>query len=179
MAEQTVAMTRVERLPRGGMITLRADLETQEAADLLGMVGLALPEMRRMTTTEAGQVAWMSPDELLILCPPEAAPALAAHMSEACADEHMLVAEVSDARARFAVAGPTSRQTLAKLCPVDLAPGRFEPGEIRRTRLAQVACAFWMTSPDAFELICFRSVADYVETALGTAASHFDVSMSL
>lgn len=170
MVEQTVAMTRVERLPQGGMITLRADLEAQEAADLLGMVGLTMPEMRRIADTEAGQVAWMSPDELLILCPPERAAALAAQMAEACAGEHMLVAEVSDARARFAVAGPTARAALAKLCPVDLAPGRFEPGEIRRTRLAQVACALWMTGPEAFELICFRSVADYVSGALTQAA---------
>jgi sarcosine oxidase subunit gamma len=59
---------------------------------------------------------------------------------------------------------------LAKGTPVDLAPAAFGPGDFRRTRLGQVACAFWMPAPDAFGLICFRSVADHVALWLGTAA---------
>jgi sarcosine oxidase subunit gamma len=78
--------------------------------------------------------------------------------------------EVSDARAVFDVIGPHVREVLAKLAPVDLAPGVFEPGEMRRTRLAQVAAAFWMTGPDSFRVIAFQSVAQYVEDLLKTAA---------
>ncbi len=55
--------------------------------------------------------------------------------------EHHLAADVSDARAVFRIEGAKADQVLAKLCPVDLAT--LEPGELRRTRAAQVAAAFW------------------------------------
>ncbi len=32
-----------------------------------------------------------------------------------------------------------------------------------------MACAFWMTTDDAFELVCFRSVADYAHALLVNA----------
>jgi sarcosine oxidase subunit gamma len=60
---------------------------------------------------------------------------------------------------------------MAKLCPVDLAPGSFGPGQIRRTRLAQVPAALWMDSDDSFRIVCFRSVAQYVFDVLRTAAN--------
>ncbi len=59
----------------------------------------------------------------------------------------------------FRVEGAKAAQVLAKLAPVDLAA--LAPGELRRTRLAQVAGAFW--ADDAgYTLVCFRSVAAYV-----------------
>ena len=70
------------------------------------------------------------------------------------------------ARAVIRVTGAGARETLAKLCPVDLAPGTFTPGMVRRTRLGQIPAAFWLDGRGAFHLICFRSVADYAFGAL-------------
>ena len=55
-----------------------------------------------------------------------------------------------------------------KLCPVDMA-GLAE-GEIRRTRAAQVAAAFWKSGPEEFTLVSFRSVAGYVMGLLDVSA---------
>ena len=85
--------------------------------------------------------------------------------------EHALVVDVSDARASFIVRGRAARDVMAKLAPVDLAPGQFEPGMFRRTRLAQVPVAFWMPTPEMFQLVCFRSHAVYVRDLLETAAA--------
>jgi sarcosine oxidase subunit gamma len=166
------ALATVTRLPQTGMLTLRARLQAEGLAEALDRCGLALPEPRRLVSSFAGGVGWMSPDELLILCAPEAAGDLRAQLSGALSGNHALVAEVSDARARFAIEGPGARIALAKLCPADLSDGVFGPGEIRRSRLAQIACAIWSTGDDAFELVCFRSVADYAEMALRNAAAH-------
>jgi sarcosine oxidase subunit gamma len=38
---------------------------------------------------------------------------------------------------------------------------KLEPGELRRTRAAQVAAAMWQQD-GGFTLVCFRSVAAYV-----------------
>jgi len=162
----------VENLGPSGMITLRGDLG---GAALAGAVtaatGLGVPSPRAILAQGGKAVAWMSPDELLVLCPHGEAPALAAQMADALAGEHALVVDVSDARARFRVTGPGAREVLAKGAPVDLAPAAFGPGEIRRTRLGQVAAAFWMSGEQAFDLVCFRSVADFVEAWLKTAAT--------
>lgn len=168
-----MADTRIDQLAPCGMITLRGAPDAEWVPDLMSIIGFEMPETRRFTATEAGCAIWFSPDELFILCDRAIIGQAVAQMQAACreAQVHALVADVSDARVRFAISGPGARVTLAKLCPVDLAPGQFGPGDVRRTRLSQVACGFWMTGQDAFELICFRSVADYVRTALDTAAT--------
>ena len=161
---------RVARLPACGMVTLRGDLGDPGFAEALAAEGLTVPTRRAVADAAAGRVIWMSPDELLIQCAAGDDAALARRLDAALGDQRHLAVAVGDARARFEIAGPGAHVALAKLCPVDLA--RFAPGEVRRTRLAQVAAAFWMTGEAAFELVCFRSVADYVETALATSARH-------
>ena len=52
--------------------------------------------------------------------------------------------------------------------PVDFA--EFEAGDFRRSRLSQVAAAVWKTQNGDFELVCFRSVAQYVFDVLTTAS---------
>lgn len=161
----------VEALPQTGMITLRVELTEPGLGETLARLGLSLPATREILTEGAGQIAWMSPDELMLIVPLAEVQATIDTLKDGLSDAHVLVADVSDARARFALSGPGARETLAKLCPVDLAPGHFQPGELRRTRLAQVAGAFWMTGPESFEIVCFRSVADYVERLLRDAAA--------
>ncbi len=160
----------VSRAAPAGMIALRADLAAEAtAAAVQSAVGLVPPKTREIKIGKKGSVAWMSPDELLLICDHDKAPALVAGLEQALAGQQHLAADVSDARALFRIEGRGAREVLAKGAPVDLAPGAFAPGEIRRTRLGQVAAAFWMTGEDAFELICFRSVAEFVETWLQTA----------
>jgi sarcosine oxidase subunit gamma len=82
-----------------------------------------------------------------------------------------LAADVSDMRAVFRIEhGLAARETVAKLAPVDLAPGRFEAGTLRRTRLAQIPAAIWWEE-DGITLVCFRSVARYAFDVLAQAAA--------
>lgn len=150
---------------------LRADLSDPAVAAALFSVGLSVPAVRRVAGSGARAVLWFAPDEALVLCPRDAAAGLAANLSAAQGETHALVADMSDARAIFAIEGSGARETLARGAPVDLAPAAFGPGDLRRTRLGQVAVAFWCTGPDAFRLVCFRSVADYVGSWLETAAA--------
>ena len=75
-----------------------------------------------------------------------------------------------NARAMVRLSGKGAREVLAKLSPVDLAPGSFGPGDFRRTRVAQVAAAFWMEADESFRIVCFRSVAEYLFGVLKVAA---------
>lgn len=152
-----------------GMITLRGDLSSAALAGALrSVIGAAMPGQRRISTGDRGSVAWMSPDELLVMVDYADAAMSAQALQAALGAEFATVADVSDARAVFTLTGPQSRDVLAKICPVDFAT--FRAGEIRRTRAAQVAVAMWCSDQDEFTLVCFRSVAHYVWDLLTTVA---------
>lgn len=164
-------IAKVTELGLQGMITLRGDLAAAGVkAAATAVAGVDMPGARGITHVGARAIAWMSPDELLVLVPHAEADAAVATMTETLAGAHALVTNVSDARAMFRIEGPAAREVIAKLAPVDLAPSAFGPGQIRRTRLAQVPAAIWMPEDDVLELICFRSVAAYVFNLLCVAA---------
>lgn len=154
-----------------GMIGLRADLSDAATAKALkSVIGRGVPDRRAADVEGAEGVLWMSPDEVLILCPYGEAASRAAALAGALKGQHALATDISDARAVLVVEGPGAREVLAKLCPVDLSPAAFGPGMVRRTRMAQIPAAFWMDRPDAFRVVCFRSVARYAFDLLSTAA---------
>ncbi|MFE3835475.1 sarcosine oxidase subunit gamma [Pseudogemmobacter sonorensis] len=159
---------RVREAPAQGMITLRArpGAAGLEAA-VMAVTGGPLPAARQIVTTEGRSVGWMGPDEFLLLLPrDEVGPALRV-IADAMAGAHHLAVDVSDARALLRIEGPRADQVLRKLTPADL--DALAPGELRRSRLAQVAAAFW-AAEGGFTLVCFRSVAGYVMDVLTHSA---------
>ncbi len=164
-------LAEVRELGLQGVVTLKADLAAAPVAKAVeAATDAGLPGQREILSHDKGATAWMAPDEVMLFCAYEEAEALTARLSDALKDTHHLAVNVSDARAMFSVDGPSAREVLAKLAPVDLHPDSFGPGEMRRTRLAQVPAAFWMTGPNAFRVVCFRSVARYVFDILALSA---------
>ena len=156
--------------PRG-MVSLKAALDAGTGAVLQAVTGQGVPAPRRIEPPQAPggmQVAWMAPDEVLILCDHDRAGAVVADLSGRLAGTHHLAVNLSDARAMFTLEGAAIRDVLSKLTPADL--GALAPGEMRRSHLGQVAAAFWFDAPDRARLICFRSVAVYVRDLLMIAA---------
>lgn len=148
-----------------GMITLRCDV-----AATVNILGLAVPAVGECVVHGDRMLAWMSPDEVLLVLPHDGVDAAMAHISQQFQEVNHLVVDVSDARALFALTGAGLREVIAKLAPVDMHPGSFGPGQFCRSRLGQVAAAFWMTDNGDLNLICFRSVADYVMALLAQSA---------
>lgn len=152
-----------------GMITVRGDLASAAMKKAVkAATGTAVPSQRRIEVAGDRAAAWMSPDELLVLVPYADAPGTVAALEAALAGTHHLVADVSDARAVFTIRGAKADEVLRKLCPVDF--DALAEGEIRRTRAAQVAAAFWKSGPEEFTLVSFRSVAGYVMGLLEVSA---------
>lgn len=151
-----------------GMITLRAKPEVKAlAAAVKAVTGTGLPATRRIEVNGDRATGWMSPDEYLLILPYAEVAAGLASLANDLAGEHHLAVDVSDARAVFRVEGAKAEQVLAKLSPVDFAA--LEPGELRRTRAAQVAAAFWKDG-EGYTLVSFRSVAGYVMGLLSHSA---------
>ena len=165
-------IAQIEETGLQGMITLRGDLASaavKKAATAAS--GAPMPAKLGVAFNGTGALAWMSPDELLVLCPYGEVRDRLAAMERALAKSHSLAVDVSDARAAFRVSGEGAREVLAKLCPVDFAAASFTPGQFRRTRMAQVPAAIWCEADDRFGVICFRSVAGYVFGVLKAAAA--------
>ena len=161
----------IRELPARGMISLRGDLSAAALRKAVtDAAGLGLPERGTLTIGADRAVAWMSPDELLLMCPYAGVPQALEQIGSRMAKMHGLAVNVSDARAVFAVAGPRAREVIAKLAPVDMSPEAFTPGMFRRTRMAQVPAAFWMQEDGAVIVVCFRSVGQYMFDLLKTAA---------
>lgn len=158
---------RIKRIMDRGMVSLRADLTDPACVNAVKTVLGLIPDTRKIIWQDSVGIAWMSPDELLVVCS-DPAP-LIADLGVALDGVHHLVVDVSDARAVFQISGPW-RDILSAGAPVDMHPDVFSPGEIRRTRLGQVAAAFWAVDTSTAELICFASVAEFVADWLLTAA---------
>ena len=154
-----------------GMITLRGDLAASHIRKAATAVaGVDYPANLMCNSDGENGIAWMSPDEMLVLCPYVDVAQNLEKVQKSIGKHHALAVNVSDARAVFQVKGPRAREVMAKLAPVDLAPGHFTPGMFRRTRMAQVPAAFWMRDEETFQIICFRSVAQYMFDLLKVAA---------
>ncbi len=155
-----------------GMITLRGDLGDETlAAGVKAAVGLAMPGTRQIRDGKKGAVAWMSPDELLLIVDYADAPGVVAALETRLKGTHALVVDVSDARAFFTLKGEGVREVIAKGAPADLSLSGLKPGEIRRSRLGQVAAAFWLPQEDVMNVVCFRSVGAFVYSWLCNAAA--------
>lgn len=150
-----------------GMISLRCDLADRALPAALKPFGVKVPAPRRIQEVEGHAVAWMSPDELLLIVPYDRVQEALGALQKSLAKIHFLAVDVSDARAVFRIEGPKAGQVIAKICPVDL--NGLAAQELRRTRAAQVPAALWKDDK-GFTLICFRSVATYVMDLLAHSA---------
>jgi sarcosine oxidase subunit gamma len=145
-----------------GMISLRGDLSDKALIKACAAVtGAVAPHPRQMEVNGANGFGWMSPDEALLLVPYADVDAALETLNKAMAGKHFLASNVSDARAHIVLSGSYADEVIAKLAPVDMHPDHFAVGEFRRSRLGQIAAAFWKSDKDTFHIICFRSVADY------------------
>jgi sarcosine oxidase, subunit gamma len=151
---------RIQEIGPLGMITLRCKHDVKALPKAVkAATGMAMPAPRRIVKDGAFGAAWMAPDELLLIVPYDQVANVLETIAKALKAEHHLAADVSDARAVFRITGDKADQVLMKLTPADLSA--LQPGEIRRSRAAQVAAAFWMED-GGFSLLCFRSVAPYM-----------------
>ena len=143
-----------------GMISLRAKSDVAGLTlAIKAAVGVELPTSGQILTQAGKAVAWMSPDEYLLIMPYAEVTGCLAQLRANLAGRHSLAVDVSEASAVFDVTGPKADQVLSKLCPVDFAA--LGPNQLRRTRTAQVAAAIWREGT-GLRLVCFRSVAGYV-----------------
>jgi sarcosine oxidase subunit gamma len=154
-----------------GMITLRGDLSSENMAKAVkSAVGLAMPSPLCAKSGVKGSVAWMSPDELLILVDYKSADATVKKIEKALKGDHFMAQNVSDARSYFTLTGKNVLNVVAKGSPANI--NDLKVLDFRRTRIAQIPVAFWLADEETLHIVCFRSVGEFMFDWLGNAAQN-------
>lgn len=160
----------VRRAGPRGMIAVRCDLGDRALRSVAtGVTGVDFPDALEANCVGEKGLCWMSPDELLVMVPHGELAEAVQRIEAALEGIHALAADVSDMRAVFLVEGAGVRDVLAKVSPADTRAAALPPGRFRRTRIGQVVGAFWLRDAESAEVLCFRSVEEYVERLLEDA----------
>lgn len=119
-------------------------------------------------------LAWLGPDEWLIVAGPEDAGDLAARLEAALSTTTHALTDVSGAYAVFRISGPTARDALAAGCSLDLHPRAFAPGQCAQTLLARAGVLILQRdAAPTYDLLVRRSfstyLADWFRAATGAA----------
>ena len=153
-----------------GMISLKGDLADKSFKKIITEnLDLSLPNARNVSTSSNISIIWMAPDELLVLVDYDQIDQYVKSLEKNLDGQHYLLANVSDARVIFNLKGKGVCEVLAKGTPADMSV--FEVNDVRRSRIGQLAAAFWMVKDDEIKLICFRSVSDYMFDWLKVASA--------
>ena len=126
--EFRTARLRLAAEPTGGLVALRIRVDDPDTRALVGAaLALALPMTPRRPARRADlTIHWTAPDAWLLAGD---AATLIASLRHALGSRHAAIVDVSDARARFTIAGPAARGLLAKGTGIDLDAAQFAIGD--------------------------------------------------
>ncbi len=173
----------LERLPGAAVAWLAARRGQGEALAraMQAAFGLALPDTPRWAAASGRRAVWAGPGQWLIVAAHEPVPGglaqeLAAALT-AVLGARAAVSIQSDGRALFRLSGADARETLARLCPIDLHPRAFGPGHAALTRLGQIACCLWQTDDaPTYEIAVPSSYAASAGHAFAAATARLPAS---
>ena len=170
--EPTNTYVSIREIATRGMIDVRGSTADRKfLAAAKQVIGFDLPKVPRSSATFGDiKALWLSPDQWLILCARDKAPALAAELQSALAITHALAVDVSDLRTIIRIEGESVREVMMKSGSLDFTDEEFAPGYVRRMRFAEIAALFNIVEPNMIDLYVFRSYAHYALDYLTKAA---------
>lgn len=171
-----------QRFP--AIVDLRGGIDDAAFAKAVeSALAFALPREACTATHYDGVSAlWMGPDQWWIVSQGNGAE-MADKLRQALDGQHAAVTDISDSRVCIRVAGPRSRDLLAKGCPLDLHPRVFGSGRCAGTLLAKAGVTLHQVAGDedadgpAFVIYTTRSFADYLWRWLEDAAQEYGVAV--
>ena len=152
------------------LLDLRGNPATPEfLASVEAALGCALP-VAPNTSVRAPHcdILWLGPDEWLLVG------SEADRLNPNLRVERGYVTDVSHGRTPLRLAGPRTRDLLAKGCSLDLHARAFLPGHCAQTSLAHVGVLLHLPrAGDEFDLYFARSYAEHVWHWISAAAAEF------
>ncbi|GAB3693476.1 sarcosine oxidase subunit gamma [Saccharopolyspora tripterygii] len=157
-------------------VALRVDPKSPAAERIGTALGTMLPNQPgQVARTERLLVAWLGPDEWLLVGPEGEAGTIRTTVTEALGDEHGAVVDVSAHRTIIEVSGPKAPELLAKGCALDLHRRSFGADRCAQTLLARagVLLVCREVEPPAYWVLVRASFARYLADWLSDAAAEY------
>ena len=178
VADAGAAGVSMSESPHRVLLELRGDPGSKVfLAAVEQATGLALP-IKSPDSAVAGTRAalWLGPDRWLIVAPGED-DSFGDALRLALAEIHHAVTEVSDSFATIRLAGPNTRDVLAKGCTLDLHPRTFAAGHVAQSTLAKAQVILHQPRDGIFEIYTRRSIAEYLWAWLEDAGLEYGVAV--
>ena len=149
----------ISALDHFGMLTIRAEINNRKFQKIIkDFFKLKVPSRLKISTNKNFYLAWMSPNEIMVITKNQDEIKTIKSSIENDLDQmEALVLDVSSSRTIFSIKGSFWRELLAKGSPINLFPSKFNSDSFRRTRLGQVSTAFWMIKEDEIYILCGQS----------------------
>tara|TARA_A100001011_G_scaffold304492_1_gene318810 strand:+ start:30 stop:605 length:576 start_codon:yes stop_codon:yes gene_type:complete len=159
-------------LDKPGMLTIRTKLISKKFQNIIKKVlKLNVPKNLEISSNKGLYLAWMSPDELLVISKnKKEIMEIKSRILNSLDALESLVLDVSSSRTVFSIKSSFWRELLAKGTPINLYPSEFSTSSFRRTRLGQVSVAFWIVKDDHIYVLCGRSFSEFFFKWLCNAA---------
>ena len=147
-----------------GHINLRGNAVSEEflstTADVLGE---ELPLTPNKVRIGRSRIFWLGPDEWRILTDADDTEVTVSKLRDSLAALPVSITDISGGQTVFRLAGPSTRDLLARGCTIDLHPNVFTVGTCAQTSLAkaQVILTLVDSSP-TFDVIVRRSYSEYL-----------------
>ena len=163
-----------------GHVNLRGD-GTDEAfqAGVESVVGTRAP-IEPNTVSRVGDtlIAWLGPDEWLVISPPDIKDGLSAKLEETLTGLHVSVNDISGGQTIIRLRGTHARDLLSKGCPLDLHPRVFGAGQCAQSHIAKSnALIIQVDDRPTYDVIVRRSFADYLARWLNHAGMEYDIAV--
>ena len=177
----------ISEIPHQGLINLRGDAaDTAFVAAVEKAIKLAPPAAANTYAGKtATRIAWLGPDEWLVVTRPDAAERTFKGLNKTLKSEgmHAAVTSVGDARTCIRISGPCAREVLQKGCSIDLHPSRFGPGQCVQAIVSKVGVILLQTADGAktgptYELYVLRSFATFLWAWLEDASAEYGVKIA-
>ena len=132
------------------------------------------------TVSRVGEaaIAWLGPDEWLVISPPDIKDGLSAKLEEALAGLHASVNDISSGQTIIRLHGARARDLLSKGCPLDLHPRVFGVGQCAQSHIAKSnALIIQVDDTPTYDVIVRRSFADYLARWFSHAGREYDIAV--
>jgi sarcosine oxidase subunit gamma len=164
-------------LPVPRIIELRGAWSDAFASAVQQTLGVNIPATSPGTAKSDDLTAlWMGPDRWWLVAEGPVLPSVN-ELHQKLTAFNAAVVEVGDAFVAVKIAGPKSRDVLAKGCTIDLHPRAFKTGSVVQTNLAKAQIALYQLDETTYQIFARRSFAEYLWTWLEDAGIEYGVSI--
>ena len=135
-------------------------------------------EPNTVTQSDEKTIAWLGPDEWLVIVPPDQREGLAEMLEKALAGLHVSVNDISSGQTIIRLRGTRARDLLSKGCPIDLHPRAFGPAQCAQSHIAKSnALIIQVDEEPIYDIVVRRSFADYLARWLFHSGMEYDIAV--